>query len=114
MALESSGISVDVVDMPSIDENAIVNLYQSGKPVFVAEQNNGYIWTNLRKVLFDREKTINLQKLIPVNTTDHGELHYIHSGTYTELSAYYGLDAAKLSERIVKMLTLKELKNKPV
>jgi len=114
LTLDSSGISVDVVDMPSIDENAIVNLYQSGKPVFIAEQNNGFIFSNFRKVLFEREKTINLQNLIPINTTDKGKPHYIHSGTYTELSAHYGLDATKLSERISKALTIKELKNKPV
>jgi len=105
---------VDVIDMPSIDENAIVSLYNSGKPVFIAEQNNGFIWSNFRKVLFAREKTINIQKLIPLNTTDNGALHYIHSGTYTELAAHYGLDATKLSEQILKTLSIKELKNKPV
>lgn len=112
--LASSGISVNVIDMPSIDQNAIVSLYRSGKPVFIAEQNNGFLLSNFRKVLFARETTINIQNIIPVNTTDYGELHYIHSGTYTELAAYYGLDAAQLSERILKTLTIKELKNKPV
>ncbi|HKB43815.1 MAG TPA: transketolase C-terminal domain-containing protein [Chitinophagaceae bacterium] len=110
--VETKEIYVDVIDMPSIDEHAIVNLYQSGKPVFIAEQNNGFLWSNFRKILFAREKTINTQHLIPVNTTDNGQLHYIHSGTYTELSAYYGLDAAQLSDRVVKIVTKKEFKNK--
>ena len=114
MNLSSAGFSVDVIDMPSIDENAIINLYRSGKPVFIAEQNNGFIWTNFRKILFEREKTINVQKLIPINTTSQGGIHYIHSGTYTELAAHYGLDAAKLGERILKTLTIKEQKNTPV
>ncbi|HXA50303.1 MAG TPA: hypothetical protein VNV86_08375, partial [Candidatus Acidoferrum sp.] len=45
---------VTVVDMPSIDEQLLLQLYDSGKPVLIAEQNNGYIWQNLLKVLYRR------------------------------------------------------------
>ena len=112
--LNLSGLSVNVVDMPSIDENAIVELYRSGKPVFIIEQNNGYIWTNVRKVLFANEHNINTQQLIPINTTNNREHHYIHSGTYSELVAHYGLDAAHISERISKTIPVKELKAKSI
>ena len=95
--LEEEGIIINVIDMPSIDEAAIVELYRSGKPVFIAEQNNGYLWYHFKRVLFEKETNINTQKLIPVNTTTKGGLHYIHSGTYTELAAHYELDAAHLS-----------------
>ena len=105
---------VHVIDMPSIDEKAITNMYRSGKPVFIAEQNNGYIWTNFRKVLFAQETTINTQNLIPVNTATNGELHYIHSGTYTELAAHYGLDAVQLSEKILKTLNVNKLKARSI
>jgi transketolase C-terminal domain/subunit len=108
--LSEQGINVNVVDMPSIDEAAIVELYQSGKPVFIAEQNNGYLWNHFKRVLFDKETNINTQKLIPVNTTSKGGLHYIHSGTYTELAAHYELDGSHLSERIFKTLKTKKAK----
>jgi len=35
-----------VVDMPSIDDQLLLELYDSGKALFFAEQNNGYIWQN--------------------------------------------------------------------
>jgi transketolase C-terminal domain/subunit len=99
-ALEAEGIII----------NAIVELYRSGKPLFIAEQNNGYIWHHFRKILFEQETNINTQKLIPVNTTTNGGLHYIHSGTYSELAAHYGLDSAHLKERILKNLKTKKAK----
>jgi len=108
--LETEGININVVDMPSIDEDAIVELYRSGKPVFVAEQNNGYLWYHFKRVLFEKETNINTQKLIPINTTTKSGVHYIHSGTYTELAAYYDLDGAHLSERILKALKTKKAK----
>jgi transketolase C-terminal domain/subunit len=108
--LEQEGININVIDMPSIDEAAIVELYQSGKPVFIAEQNNGYLWYHFKRELFEKETNINTQKLIPINTTTKGGLHYIHSGTYTELAAHYGLDGAHLSERILKTLKTKKAK----
>jgi hypothetical protein len=96
--------------MPSIDEDAIIELYRSGKPVFIAEQNNGYLWYHFKRVLFEKETNINTQKLIPINTTTKGGLHYIHSGTYTELAAHYDLDGAHLSERILKTFKTKKAK----
>ncbi|MEA2541615.1 MAG: transketolase, partial [Acidobacteriaceae bacterium] len=42
-----SGIAVGVVDMPSIDEKLLLDLYNSGQWLVLAEQNNGYIWQNL-------------------------------------------------------------------
>ncbi len=102
--LEGEGVVINVLDMPSIDEDAIVGLYRSGKTVFIAEQNNGYLWSQFRRVLFQKEIMINTQKLIPVNTATNSGLHYIHSGTYAELAAHYGLDGAHLSEKVIEIL----------
>jgi transketolase C-terminal domain/subunit len=102
--LEAQGINVNVLDMPTIDDKAIVELYRSGKPVFIAEQNNGYLWSHFRKVLFEQEDSINTKNLVAINTTTKGGLHYIHSGTYNELAAHYDLNGAKLSETILKTL----------
>ena len=46
------GLGVGVIDMPSIDEDLLVELCESGKLVWVAEQNNGYILQNLLKIQF--------------------------------------------------------------
>jgi transketolase C-terminal domain/subunit len=109
-SLETEGVHINVIDMPSIDEQAIVELYRSGKTVFIAEQNNGYLWSHFKKVLFEKESNINTQRLVPINTTTKSGLHYIHSGTYAELAAHYGLDAKHLSENILKILKTKKAK----
>ena len=48
------GLHVGVVDMPSIDEDLLVELCNSGKVVCLAEQNNGFILHNLLKTLYRR------------------------------------------------------------
>ncbi|MDT0684984.1 transketolase C-terminal domain-containing protein [Autumnicola psychrophila] len=97
-------INVNVVDMPSIDPNTILQLYKSEKIIFIAEQNNGYIWVNFKRVLFSNVSTISTKNLHPVNLTTDGDLNYVHSGTYTELAAHYGLDAAHLVEKIIRTI----------
>lgn len=112
--LETKGFPVNVIDMPSIDGDMIVELGRTGKPVFFVEQNNGFIWSNARRILFSREEVIDTRRFIAINTT-HPEglhpdglhykgLHYIHSGTYAELAAAYGLNASALVEKISKHL----------
>src|SRR5206468_576294 len=58
-ALDAAGAcpGVGVVDMPSIDEELLLELYDSGKLIVFAEQNNGYLWQNFLKVLYRRRGT---------------------------------------------------------
>lgn len=99
------GVSVGVVDMHSIDEAKIVELCNSGKYVLVAEQNNGYIWQNLLRVL-SRHSTVMdanpLRRVETVNTlTREGRPQFIHSGTYEQLLAAFGLSPAQLCDAVV-------------
>ena len=50
------GLSVGVVDMPSVDEELMLRLHDSGKLLLVAEQNNGFLWQNFLKVLYRRRQ----------------------------------------------------------
>jgi hypothetical protein len=93
--------------MASIDEASILEVYHSGKPVFIAEQNNGYLWTNIRKVLFSKIPNIQTQNLFPINLSSKEGMHYIHSGTYSELASHYELSAEKLSQLIFQTLSEK-------
>ena len=66
-----SGIGVTVVDMPSIDEGLLLQLYDSGKLLIFAEQNNGYIWQNFLKVLYrHRKASADLARVATINTLD--------------------------------------------
>jgi transketolase len=95
------GVKVGVVDMPSIDEELLLNLYDSGKRLYFAEQNNGYIWRCFQKILFQRRKSIATDRLMAVNTLGaDAKPQFIHSGSYPQLLAAFGLSPQQLSETI--------------
>jgi len=95
------GIKVSVVDMPSIDAELLLSLCDSGKPLYIAEQNNGYIWQNLTKLLCRRRARVDTARLVPVNALDQeGRPRFIHSGTYEQLLEAFGLTPAQLAETI--------------
>jgi transketolase len=100
-----AGVPVCVVDMPSIDETLLCELYDRGKPIIIAEQNNGYIWQNLLKVLWRRRKAANPDRIFAVNTLDrNGRAQFIHSGTYEELVQAFELSGELLSKRILRII----------
>jgi transketolase len=104
--LAESGIAAGVVDMPSIDEPLLLDLYDFGKPVIVAEQNNGFIWSHYQRVLFRNREHIDPGRLTAINTLRRdGKPQFIHSATYGELLDQFGLSAARLADRIRKGLS---------
>lgn len=105
----AEGTHVAVVDMPSVDEEALLNLYASGKLICFAEQNNGYILQNFLKVLYRNREVAergNLTNVMSVNTLDRdGRPQFIHSGTYEEITAAFGLTGPQLAHTILAALT---------
>jgi transketolase len=99
-----SGTGVTVVDMPSIDDGLLLQLYDSGKLLMFAEQNNGYIWQNFLKVLYrHRKASADLARVATINTLDsEGRAGFIHSGTYEELTDAFRLTGAHIAEAIGK------------
>ena len=99
--LKQDGIMAGVVDMPSIDEQLLLHLYNSGKKIVVAEQNNGYIWSEFQKLLFTSGLTIDTTRLIAINALDEqGRPKFIHSATYSQLLNQFGLAPEQLAETI--------------
>ena len=99
----AQGIAVTVVDMPSIDEDLLIELYESGKLLCLAEQNNGYILQNLLKVLYRRrQSSVALDQVLAINTLDaDGRPRFIHSGTYEELVQAFGLSAGQIAHAVM-------------
>ena len=97
---------IGVADMPSIDEDLLLRLYDSGKPIVLAEQDNGYIWQNFLKVLARRRSAVcGAGRVMTVNTlSQDGRAHFIHSATYEELIEVYGLSAPKLAAKVRQRL----------
>jgi len=103
--LAKSGIAAGVVDMPSVDEAMLLDLYDSGKKIFVAEQNNGFIWSHFQRVLFRGRKNIDSGRLIAINTlAENGKPQFIHSATYGELLDQFGLAPEQMAEKIKKAI----------
>jgi transketolase C-terminal domain/subunit len=98
-----TGLPVRIVDMPSIDEKLLIELYDSGKPIVIAEQNNGYIWLNFLKVLSRHGKRgIDPERIVAINTLDgEGRARFIHSGTYEELIDAFELSGERIARRVM-------------
>ena len=99
------GVGVRVVDMHSTDEALLLDLYRCDMPVFVAEQNNGYIWQNFLKVLYKHRlelSPIDSRRVEAINTlAADGRPQFIHSATYEQLLTAFGLTPSNLAERIL-------------
>lgn len=99
-ACDRAGVAVGVVDMPSIDEDLLLHLYDSGRVVCLAEQNNGFILQNLLKIVYRRRAhdVSGLSRVLAINTLDaEGRPQFIHSGTYEELVEAFHLSSAALA-----------------
>ncbi len=105
---EALGARVAVIDMPSIDEGLLLDLCSSGKPVCLAEQNNGYILQNLLKVHYrgiDGKRPDGLGRILAINTLDEkGRPRFIHSGTYEELIEAFGLTPSHIASAISRAM----------
>lgn len=105
---DAAGIPVGVVDMPSIDPQLLQELYKSGQLLVLAEQNNGYIWQNLLKVLARNRVPLDASgwdRILTINTLQRdGQAQFIHSGTYEELTVAFGLAADAIADTIKEHL----------
>lgn len=105
---QQRGLAITVLDMPSIDEALLLQVYDSGKLLIFAEQNNGYIWQNFLKVLYrnrNQARSIGLNRVVMINTlAADGHPQFIHSATYEELTAAFGLTPEALAKSIEERL----------
>jgi transketolase len=87
--------------MPSIDEPLLLRLYDSGKKLCFAEQNNGYLLDAFVKMLYRHRKPCDWDRITAVNTLDaNGMPQFIHSGTYEELLDVFQLSASQLAQKL--------------
>lgn len=106
-ACEQSGAQVAVVDMPSIDEDLLLELSSGGKVVCLAEQNNGYILQHLLRVQHRRGRGGDPRShIVAMNTLDRdGRPQFIHSGTYEELTEAFALTPAHIARAVMDAIS---------
>ena len=101
--LEKMGINVNVIDMPSFDEETMLELCDSEKPVIITEQNNGYIYKKCGEALL-KNGVSSKSKIIAVNALDsRQEKQFIHSGKLNELQSEFNLTGNKLLELVKEL-----------
>ena len=77
----------------------------AGTPLLFAEQNNGYLWSKAVRTLFDAGRGFDPARMKAVNLLDKGgKPRFVHSGTYKELTAAYGLGADGMLDAVRSML----------
>ena len=103
--LKEKGVSVTVFDMPSYDEEKMLELLEKGSLIFVVEENNGFIWNQLGRTLLRRKPEVDLKRIFPLNAnTPEGEYQYIHSATYKQLIARFGLTPERITETVLEKI----------
>jgi transketolase C-terminal domain/subunit len=109
----ADGTNVAVIDMPSIDEDLLLELCGTDKIVCLAEQNNGYILENLLKLQYRRSvasdprtpRGVQTPRIVAINTLDRdGRPQFIHSGTYEELIEAFRLTPAHIAAAVANAL----------
>jgi transketolase len=98
------GFEAGVVDMASVDEDLLVELSNSGKLLVFVEQNNGHLWQNFLKVLYGNRERVDaevLKRTLTINTLNaHGKPQFIHSATYEELTAAFGMTPEAIADAL--------------
>jgi transketolase len=107
--LARDGMRAGVADMPSADEDMMMELAASGKLLVFAEQNNGYLRRNFLETLYRRRDSVPadvLKRVLTISTLNSGGMpQFIHSATYEELTAAFGLTPPAIADTLARELT---------
>ncbi len=96
--LAERGVTARVIDMPSVDESVMLSLHDEKKPAVFAEQNNGFLFSEFRRVCFAHRRELMLGHIHAINALDEGKPRFIHSATYDELLAKYRLSPEQIAD----------------
>lgn len=96
--LEKEGIRAGVIDMPSFDQELMATLWNEGKLIILAEQNNGFLYKMTKDSLFGKK---GIGRIVPINALDmKGERQFIHSATYDQLLDHFGLSPEAIARKV--------------
>lgn len=100
--LDNAGISVEVTDMPSLDTAFFRERLAGNGTLVVAEQNNGYLWNELSRLVLREGLSFDPDRLLAINAADtDGAYRFVHSATYSQLIGQFGLDAQGIAGKIL-------------
>ena len=107
--LEEKGVTVSVYDMPSFDKETMVDILGQDALTVVAEQNNGFIWHEIGRMVLRTGGAVSLENCVAINVNNpDGSYHYLHSATYEQLLSRFGLEPGQMAETALRRLKKKE------
>jgi transketolase len=105
--LEEKGITVSVYDMPSFDQETMIDLLGRDALTVVAEQNNGFIWQEIGQMML--RAGVSLEKCLAINVNNpDGSYQYLHSATYEQLLSRFGLEPGQMAAAALRRLQKKK------
>jgi transketolase len=105
--VEQKGVSASVYDMPSFDRETMLDLLDRDALTVVAEQNNGFIWQEIGRMLL-RTKA-DLENCVAINVSNpDGSYLFVHSATYEQLLSRFGLAPGRMAEAALQRLRKKK------
>jgi transketolase len=107
--LEEKGVIASVYDMPSFDQETMIDILRQDALTVVAEQNNGFIWHETGQMMLRTGGAVSLQNCVAINVNKpDGSYHFLHSATYEQLLSQFGLAPGQLAETALERLSNKE------
>jgi transketolase len=105
--LEEKGVTVSVYDMPSFDQETMINVLEQDALTVVAEQNNGFIWHEIGQMVLRTRGAVSLENCVAINVNNpDGSYHYLHSATYEQLLSQFGLEPGQMAETALRFTAL--------
>jgi transketolase C-terminal domain/subunit len=107
--LEEKDVTTSVYDMPSFDQDTMIDILKQDAITVVAEQNNGFIWHEIGQMMLrlrnGGEVSLKNCASINVNKPD-GSYHFIHSATYEQLLSQFGLEPKQMADTALRLIAL--------
>lgn len=105
--VEQKGVSASVYDMPSFDQETMIDLLGQDALTVIAEQNNGFIWHEIGQMML--RAGVSLEKCLAINVNNpDGSYQYLHSATYEQLLSRFGLEPGQMAAAALRRLQKKK------
>ncbi len=95
--LQKESVEIDVIDMPSVDEDLFHKVAETDTMILFAEQNNGYLYNEFKRITYSITRPQGASTHALNGTDERGKPQFIHSGTYDELIESFSLGGSDIA-----------------
>jgi transketolase len=105
--LDKKGVTSSVYDMPSFDQDTMLDILKQDAITLVAEQNNGFIWHEIGRMLLRTDGDVSMKNCSAINVNrPDGSYRFLHSATYEQLMSQFGLAPEQMADKALRLTAL--------